>query len=120
VSFCVNATRIPGDNDKTAPGYLFTARVGRAEPLVRGITRTAHPDRALPEQALVALIEQDWRSLLEVRKDRRIALEAQEHRANTALSKRLSLNVDVIPLIGRELIVEITGCLRALLAKLTS
>jgi hypothetical protein len=57
--------------------------------------------------------------MLQAREDRRIALKAQDHRVNTACPQRLSLTVDVIPLVARKLLVEIMGRLRSLLTKLT-
>jgi hypothetical protein len=119
VSFRVNTTRIPGDNDEAALGYLFATRVCRAQSLARRIARTADPDRAEPEQAAVALVEEDRRSLSQTREDRWIAPKAQKHRVDTARLQRLSLAVDVIPLVSRELLVEMVDCLRSLLAELT-
>jgi hypothetical protein len=73
----------------------------------------------MPKQALVALIEEDRGSMLQACEDRRIALKAQEHRVNTTCPQRLSLTVDVIPLVARKPFIEIMGSLRSLLTKLT-
>jgi hypothetical protein len=53
--------------------------------------------------------------MLQACEDRRIALKAQEHRVNTTCPQRLSLTVDVIPLVARKPFIEFMGSLRSLL-----